>query len=225
MNSSLNYQILNENDEEDREGNGGEKEKSVQVVTLQAGDLLYIPNGLIHEAFTQRMDLPQVSSKTKSQDQQMITLPSIPLPSLHLTFGIEISGQFSNEFMLHCSLQLDQSNLLKGLKNGIEQVLDHIKLSSLSEQEKEVKGKEMKEFFFDESTLMNWDEKFELFSQNHEQGILDESELFVKIVEGVSIKDIFHILLLYIRFLEMRVLNLKMNILVFCFVVQVKNFQ
>lgn len=63
---------------------------------LRAGDMLYVPRGVVHEAATQLEDAIQDEEDTDSATGGVGTDP-YRLPSMHLTFGIEVAKGYTVE--------------------------------------------------------------------------------------------------------------------------------
>ena len=79
---------------------GGRKQQFV----LQAGDLLYIPRGVVHEATTNFSYTPSDAERQRSAQRQGVEGVGGAVPeeepstsSLHLTYGIETATHFTVE--------------------------------------------------------------------------------------------------------------------------------
>ena len=55
---------------------------------LRAGDMLYVPRGMVHEATTAQEDFSGLSEEAAT---------AYKFPSMHLTFGIEVSKGYTVE--------------------------------------------------------------------------------------------------------------------------------
>jgi hypothetical protein len=64
--------------------------------TLKAGDMLYVPRGVVHEAATQLEEDPGTAEEEDTPRDEEGTDP-YRLPSMHLTFGMEVAKGYTVE--------------------------------------------------------------------------------------------------------------------------------
>lgn len=76
------------------------KQNDPQEFVLNAGDMVYIPRGVVHEATTNLSVIDSAVAGESSNEQTGTDTPKENSPSLHLTYGLETATHYTTEVIV-----------------------------------------------------------------------------------------------------------------------------